>query len=384
MRQPPARVGQTLTELVTPCLLVHMPALEANDAAMRGALRGTGVHLRPHFKAHKSSALARWQLGRAPAGELRGFCAQTVGEAAALVGGGATDVLLTNELPRRGAESLAALAAAHPAAQISALVDCAQHVETLDRAARAAGASLGALVEIECGQDRCGCAPASDAAVEAARAIVAAEGLRWGGLHVYSGWIQHMRSADERRAAVAAGPAAAATSTVARLAAEGIDVPCVTGGGTGTYAQDLLAGTHTELQPGSYLFMDGDYGANEDAGAFAQSMYVHTTVVSADEDKGKRVLDAGAKAVDLVCGPPRATALGDAPLAEALGGATFASGGDEHGVLRGVPRGVLPVGATLQLVPSHVDPTANLHDFWVAVRDGAVEAVWPVDGRGPG
>lgn len=388
MRAPPAKIGSALGSVWTPALLVSMPHLEQNEARMRTILRGTGVALRPHAKAHKSSGFAAWQMAAAKgAGEpLPGYCAQTVGEVAAMLRAGCQDVLLTNALPDFAATRLAELAASHPSATVSALVDCQAHVDSLEKASTAAGATLGALVEIECGQKRCGCPPASDTAVALAKKIVASKSLSWGGLHVYHGAIQHVRSVAERQALVDSGPAEAARATTAALAAAGISVPCVTGGGTGTYAQDLKAGTHTEVQPGSYLFMDCDYGKNDDADAkgFAQSLFVHTTVVSADVAAGRRVVDAGAKACDFVCGMPRPTSLTDADLAGLLAGCTFSSGGDEHGVLNGVPADALPVGTTLQLIPSHCDPTVNLHDHLVGVREGKVETVFEIDARGPG
>ncbi len=382
----PCAVGTRLAEVLTPTLLVSLPQLEANEATMRRAVHGTGVRLRPHAKAHKCSSLAKWQLSASDEPPV-GFCAQTVGEAEAMVrGAGATDVLLTNSVaPRGSAARLAALAAEYPSAKISALVDCPSHVAALEEAAAAAKTRLGAYVEIECGQDRCGVPAASDISVSLARSILSAPSLTWGGLHVYSGWIQHVRTAEERKAKVASGPASAARSTLDRFKAEGIDVPCVTGGGTGTFRQDLEAGTHTELQPGSYLLMDKDYDGNADlAGGslFSQALFIHTTVISADDAAGKRVVDAGSKACDLVCGVPEATSLDDDGLREALRATKYSSGGDEHGILRGVPSGLLPVGSTLQLVPSHCDPTVNLHDSIIAVRDGRVEACWPIDARG--
>jgi len=390
--RPPPLTGTRIGDLVTPALLVAMPVLEANEAAMRGLLRGKGVGLRPHAKLHKSEEFARWHMEAAGGESLKGFCAQTVGEAAACLRAGSTDVLLTNSLPRHGALRLAELAAQFPTAKVSALVDCAQHVAVLEDASRVHGAPLGAFVEIECGQDRCGCPPASDTAVECARAIVASSCLRFDGLHVYHGAIQHVRSGAERRGLVDVGPAAAARATIDRLAEAGIQVGCVTGGGTGTLLQDLAAGTHNELQPGSYLFMDRDYGGNEElrggggssAPLFGQALFLHSTVVHANPATGKRVVDCGSKACDFVSGMPGVTSLADADLASRLADVTFKSGGDEHGVLLGVRPEDLPVGATVQLIPSHCDPTVNLHDTLVGVRDGVVERTFRVDARGPG
>ena len=347
-----------------------------------GRLDGTGIALRPHFKAHKSTDLARWQMARS-GGTTLGFCAQTIRETECLVReGGCRDVLLTNSAaPASLALRLARLKCEHPDVALAALVDCPQHVENLAKAAREADCTLGAFIEIECGQDRGGCAAGSDVALALAEAIVKDSALEWGGLHVYHGSIQHVPTGEARQQAVDAGPAAAARTTVDRLAAAGIPVPKVTGGGTGTLLQDLRAGTHSEVQPGSYLIMDRQYSGIENA-EFAQSLFLHTTVTSANLEGGKRILDCGSKAVDLVGGLPQPTSLIEPALATALEGVTYESGGDEHGILRNVPEHLLPVGSTLQLVPAHCDPTVSLHDFMVGVRDGTVEHVWRVDARG--
>ena len=369
-----------LDQLSTPCLLVSLPALEQNELIMRSLMRGSNVALRPHAKAHKSSQLAAWHMRRSEGG-LAGFCAQTIIEAEMLVRAGASDILITNTLPPQAAVSLAALAAAHPSVLFGAVVDCATHVSSLEAAASSAGARLRVLVEIECGMDRCGVAAGSDALVRLASTIIAAApALEWGGLHVYAGNLGQVQPASARRTAVAEGPAAAAASSVARLGAEGIQVPVVTGGGTGTAAMDVAAGMHTEVQPGSYLLMDGNYARNEDS-PFTQALYVHATCISADETSGKRVIDAGTKAVDILSGMPVATSLFDGALAAALSHARYAEGGCEHGILRGVPAGVLGVGATLQLLPADLYPTVNRHACLVGVRGGAVETTFSIDAR---
>ena len=272
MRLPPTTTS-ALTSLLTPSLLVSLPVLERNEAACRALMRGTGVQLRPHAKAHKSSGLAQWLLARG-GDELSGLCAQTVDEAEVMVGTAqCKDVLLTNEVV--GAQKLkrlASLAASHPDAAIGVLVDSLFGVDAFSAAMRshAPSATISAYIEIECGQDRCGVPPASPAAIAIAQAVTAAPGLRLGGLHVYHGGIQHVRTTADRRAAVANGPAAAARDTAAQLRAAGLDVPVVTGAGTGTFQLEVEAGTHTEVQPGSYLFMDGDYGANQVRGPCKQ------------------------------------------------------------------------------------------------------------------
>tara|TARA_B110001452_G_scaffold250021_1_gene237952 strand:- start:500 stop:1714 length:1215 start_codon:yes stop_codon:yes gene_type:complete len=389
MRAPPPAIGTRLADLLTPSLLVSLPVLERNEAACRSYLRGTGVALRPHAKAHKSSGLAEWLLDRGGS-EITGLCAQTVSEATVMVEkGGCKNLLLTNEVVSSAQiRRLATLAADNPDATIGVLVDSPDNVLALsDAMASVRGGSLSAFVEIDCGQDRCGVKPASPAALAVAQAVVEAPGLEFGGLHVYHGGIQHVRETEDRRAAVASGPASAAKATVSQFRAAGIEVPVVTGAGTGTFKMEVEAGEHNEVQPGSYLFMDGDYSSNQEGtSAFAQSLFVHTTVISADEAGGKRVVDAGTKAVDLLCGAPRLATVDDeaAPLdPELLQAVSCHNGGDEHGVLRGVPAGQLPLGSTVQLAPSHCDPTVNLHDYLIGVRGGVVECCWPIDARGP-
>jgi len=382
--------GSLLSAAYTPSLLVSLPSLEANDRTMRERIAPSGVKLRPHAKAFKSSALARWLLARA-GDETVGLCVQTVHEAEAMLSrGGVANLLLTNELYGPNARRLAELAAAHPTATVGVLVDSVRGVQALSDASVKAGAALAAYVEVDAGQNRCGVRRESEEVARVAREVRDAPALELGGLQVYHGGIQHVRSSASRRAAVEAGPARAARRAVELLHAEGLAPPVLTGGGTGTFMLDLSAGVLTEVQPGSYLFMDGDYGQNEDR-LFEQSLFVHTTVISVDEATGKRVVDAGAKAMDLLCGAPTvarhhlglgSTSTLDNLSEEIIANITYKNGGDEHGILGNVPPGALPAGSTLQLVPSHCDACVNLHSHLLGVRNGVVETIFPLDARG--
>ena len=374
-----AQVGQRIADVPTPALLLDLDALERNVAALEAALapHAGRVRARPHAKAFKSSALAaRLPFERA--------CCQTVREAEAMLLGGIKDVLVTNQVLGPKLPRLAALAAAD-GATVGALVDAQEHVEALNAAAAEAGVTLQAYVEINGGQNRCGVEGGSDEALSLAQAVIAAPSLAFGGLQCYHGAIQHVRNPAERRESVLSMPVVAARATVERLAAAGIDTPIVSGGGTGTFPFELEGGVHNEIQPGSFLFMDGDYNQasthapflcpsslkesaaaqnqNEDSeGRFEQSIFVLATVISANAAAGRRVLDAGNKACDLLSGMPQLVAApGTPPLDAALAGVTFSSGGDEHGVLSDVPAGLLPLGSVVALVPSHCDPTVNQH-----------------------
>ena len=372
-----AKIGDALSSVPTPALVLDLAALERNVAAMQASLapHAPRVRLRPHGKAFKSSALTGFL-------NFERLCCQTVREAEVLVAGGCTDVLLTNQVV--GEAKLRRLASlARGGARVGALVDDASHVSALQRAAADGGCSLTAYVEIDAGQQRCGVAAASDEALALARSIVDAPSLVFGGLQVYHGGIQHLRSAAERRRAVLEGPVARARATVERLAAAGISCDVVSGGGTGTYLWEVEGGAHTELQPGSFLFMDGDYAQNENGGGsavFEPSLFVRATVISCSGgDGGRRVIDAGSKAIDLLCGAPT---LAPSSAAELGDGVTYVLGGDEHGILLNVPPGMLPVGSAVQLVPSHCDPAVNLHSAFIGVRDGVCEHVFPIDARG--
>ena len=222
------------------------------------------------------------------------------------------------------------------------------------------------------------------------------------GLHVYQGALQHVRTVADRRAAVFAQSVATAARARQLLEGAGIAVPIVTGAGTGTFLYEIEGGQHTEVQPGSYVFMDGDYADNEtDGGAdgrgvYEPSLWVHATVCSVTVAADRAVVDAGMKAVCLLSGPPRLTVQDEAFGfgARPAEGVVYECGGDEHGILSGPGvRGLaLKVGDTVRLLPSHIDPTVNMHCHYVLIEEStlaheegpAVEGVWAIDGRSPG
>jgi D-serine deaminase-like pyridoxal phosphate-dependent protein len=365
---PPAHPGDSLADVDTPSLIVDLDAFERNVATMTDTVRGKAVRLRPHAKSHKCVEIAKRQM----AGGAIGVCCQKVGEAEALVAGGITDVLVTNEIV--GSQKLARLAALARSAKIGVLVDDAGNIVELAKAVAKAGSAIEVLVEIDVGAHRCGVAPGAPA-LELARAIVSHAGLRFGGLHAYQGAAQHLRQPAERSAAIARA-ADWARDTKVLIESAGIPCPTVTGAGTGTFLLECDSGVYTELQPGSYIFMDADYGRNEldiCAPVFAQSLHVWTTVMSAPAID-RAIVDAGLKAFSVDSGLPL---VADRP--ELI--CTKAS--DEHGVIQ-VPAGAkeLRIGDKLRLVPGHCDPTVNLYDWLVGVRGGRVECVWPVSARG--
>jgi 3-hydroxy-D-aspartate aldolase len=364
---PPAVVGAALSDVDTPALLLDLDAFEHNLQRMTFAVRGAKVRLRPHAKSHKCPEIA---LRQVQAGAV-GVCCQKVSEAEALVDGGITDVFVTNEIV--GGRKLARLAALAKRAKVSVCVDDAGNVADLDAAAGEADATLDVLIEVNVGANRCGVEPGA-AALALARAVKDARNLRFAGIQAYQGSAQHLRSVADRRAAIAiAIRKARATRTL--LEESGIDVDIVTGAGTGTFPFEAGSKVYNEIQPGSYIFMDADYNANDwsDLPQFEQSLYVLTSVMSTPA-VDRAVVDAGLKASSVDSGMPQVAGWP---------GVKYVKASDEHGVLEVAASAKAPrLGDRLRLVPGHCDPTVNLYDWIVCFRGDRVEAVWAVAARG--
>ncbi|KAG3115703.1 hypothetical protein PI124_g5789 [Phytophthora idaei] len=391
-RRAPGRVGDLVSSLETPCLLVDLDALEINLKRLPESLNASpNVAIRPHAKAHKSSAIGQLQLQKSHA---VGLCCQKVGEAEAMFNGGIRDILLSNEV--YGLERYERMAAlAKRGATITLIFDSFETVEQAAQVAEAQGVHFRALVEANVGQDRCGVDTVEEA-VELAKKIDAyAPKLEMVGIQAYHGAAQHIRSYDEKKKVIA-GVVEKATSVRDALMNEGLKCDVVTGGGTGTYLLEAASGDFTEVQPGSYLFNDADYARNlgED-GEFVkdweQSLYVLTTVMSKNVSAAvpRVVVDAGTKAVSLDSGSPLVhTLINGENLPTPL---EYHGGGDEHGILKplqnvaAAKRVELPaLGCKLLLVPGHCDPTTNMYDYLVGYRGGRVEHVWEIEARGPG
>jgi D-serine deaminase-like pyridoxal phosphate-dependent protein len=368
MQRVPARIGDPLEAVETPALVIDLDAFERNLDLMANAVRGSGLALRPHAKSHKCPDIAKAQVARGAVG----ICCQKVDEAAAFVAAGIADVLVTNEIV--APSKIARLAALARSAAIGVLVDDARAIPDLSAAAVHAGGTVHVYVEIDVGAGRCGVAP-GEAAVVLARSANAAKGLRFRGLHAYHGAAQHLRTPGERRAAIERASALAG-QTRQLIERAGIACPVVTGAGTGTWQLERDSRVYTELQPGSYVFMDADYGRNAlapDEHAFEHSLYVLCAVMSVP-GRERAVVDAGLKALAVDSGLPEV---------HAARGLRYAKASDEHGVLEVDPSQAQPaIGDRVWLIPGHCDPTVNLYDWLVGMRGPRVECVWPVAARG--
>ena len=368
----PAMVGMDEADIQTPCLILDLDALERNIIKMGEFAKDKNMRHRVHGKMHKSVDVA---LLQEKLGGSCGVCCQKVSEAEAFVRGGIKDVLVSNQvrdpakidrlarLPKLGARAICC-------------VDDLANIADLSAAAEKHGTQIECLVEIDCGAERCGVQSTEDV-VAIATAIDAAEGLKFAGLQAYQGAMQHLDDYQERKAKIEVAIAMVADA-VAALKSVGLACDIVGGGGTGSYYFEGDSGVYNELQCGSYAFMDADYGRildrdgkRIDQGEWQNALFLLTSVMShAKADKA--ICDAGLKAQSVDSGLPVIFGRNDVEYVKCS---------DEHGVIAD-PDGVLKVGDKLKLVPGHCDPTCNVHDWYVGVRNGKVEALWPITARG--
>tara|TARA_R110002167_G_scaffold29013_3_gene96995 strand:+ start:1996 stop:3090 length:1095 start_codon:yes stop_codon:yes gene_type:complete len=357
-------------DIQTPCLILDLDALEKNIRTLGRYTKEMGVRHRVHGKMHKSVdiALLQEQLG-----DSCGVCCQKVSEAEVFARGGIKDVLVSNQvrdpakidrlarMPKLGARTLCC-------------VDDIDNVAELSAATQKHGTQIECLVEIDCGAGRCG-VEAGQPVVDIAKAIAAAPGLKFAGIQAYQGAMQHLQSYSERQGKTAIAIEMVA-HTIEMLKAEGLECDIVGGGGTGSYYFEGNSGVFNELQCGSYAFMDADYQTIHDANGeriseFENSLFILTSIMSHSK-ADKAICDAGLKVQSVDSGMPYIYGRDDVEYIKCS---------DEHGVIAD-PDGVLKINDKLKLVPGHCDPTCNIHDYYVGVRNGKVEVLWPVSARG--
>lgn len=359
-----------LAHIATPALVIDVAALDRNILAMADQARSAGMPLRPHVKTHKCADVARRQIA---AGAVGLACA-TVAELHHLIDCGFRDILLTS--PVADALKCDLIADAGLRAKLAVVVDHPDQVALLDAAAEKVGSRLSVLVDIDVGQRRAGVASVA-ACVATARAVNTARNLAFAGIQGFAGQAQHIVEEEARKEA-ASEVAEYLRGCAEALRREGLAVGWITGSGTGTSAYDLN-GPFTELQVGSYIFMDADYArlAGRSGGGlgFEKSLFVLATVVSINR-QGQVTIDAGTKAF-AQNGPPPRLMLG---IEEE--GAEYRFAGDEHGSIALKNASAAPVlGSRVLLEATHCDPTVNLYASFNALHpDGRLEH-WQIGGR---
>jgi len=365
-----ARLGETLDQVDTPALILDLAVFETNGALLAQALQGRRIRLRPHAKSHKCPEIARRQI----AGGAVGICCQKVSEAQIFADAGIHDILISNEVV--GDKKIQRLCELAKSTRVAVCVDHVDNAQAIHTAALAAGVVIDVLIEVDVGAHRCGIAP-GEPTLALARAISAMAGLRFQGLQAYHGPAQHMRTQQERRDTI--GRAIELTrSTRDLLAANGISCATIAGAGTGSFLIEAASDLYTELQVGSYIFMDADYARNDwptsGMPQFSHSLFVWTSVMSLAGET-HAVVDAGLKASSVDSGMP---------VVVDRRGVSYVKASDEHGVLAIDPTQSTPLtlGEKLKLIPGHCDPTVNLYNELIVVHNGVVVDIWPIAARG--
>lgn len=356
-------IGIPEDSISTPALIVDADILEANIEKMQSYLSEKGVSLRAHAKTHKSPYIGQIQM---KTGAI-GLCCATLAEAEAMVQGGLNNILITSQVA--GADKLQRLASIAADADISIAADCRENIAELSEAALSRGSTIGIVIEVDVGMGRCGVRSAGEAVVLADE-TVARDGLRFRGLMGYEGHAVFIGDRTDRsRTGLAANHLL--MESVNAVRARGIPVEIVSAAGTGTY--DIAAGMEgiTEIQAGSYIFMDLAY---EKLGLpFEISLTVLSTVISRPDQK-TAVLDCGMKSISVEREMPRARGYDGMEVFKLA---------EEHALARVDPSGKSPLrGEKVSLIPSHCCTTVNLHDRIFLVRNRHVEAVLPVSARG--
>lgn len=364
---PAARPGDALDAIDTPSLILDLDAFEDNLRTMQVLAERHGVALRPHAKAHKCPEIALRQIALG----ATGICCQKVSEAVPFVAAGVRDIHISNEVV--GGAKLILLGRLARQAHMSVCVDHPRAVEELSRIMVDHHASVNVLVELDIGQKRCG-VQTPQQAVDLALLVQRLPNLRFKGVQAYHGGIQHKRALDQRQKASEKASRLLRTFLDAFDKA-GIECKVVTGGGTGTAAFDVTSQVYTEIQAGSYAFMDTDYAGIDwgEALCFRHSLFLLGTVISTPTPD-RAIVDLGLKSTSAESG---------APQVANLAGLRCVGLHDEHCILLADSKRQRPeLGARLRLIPGHCDPTFNLHDCVVAVRGQHVEAMWPISARG--
>ena len=350
-----------MERLRTPALIIDEEAFERNIEAMKTLLDGSSLSLRPHYKSHKCAEIARRQIA---SGAIGITCAK-LSEAEDLVDAGIEDVLIANQVVEE--PKISRLCQLAKDARITVCVDCAENIAALSRAAVAADATLYCLVEYDIGLQRCGVLTHSEV-IELARAVEAADGLVFDGVQAYAGQLSHEVDSEKRRSETEAR-AKDLRVLLAELETAGLRARVLSGGSTGTSAIKAKEGLYTELQAGSYLFMDSTYAELDIP--FENSLYILTTVLSVKD--GLVVVDAGVKSCGVDQGMPGIVGAEAEDIVAS----------EEHFQLHGLSIET-KVGDRLKLIPGHCCSTVNLFDkIYVVDGDKVVDRI-PVTARGMG
>lgn len=359
-------VGQHKTELDTPALLIDLDIMESNIQKMANYFTTVNADLRPHVKTHKTPIISHKQIA---AGAIGVTCAK-LGEAEAIVHSGIRDVLIANQIVSK--QKIARLVNLAKHSEIMVAVDNKQNVQAISEAAVNKGVIIRVLVEVNIGMNRCGVEPGKDA-LELAQNVCGSPNLKFEGLMGYEGHTVANPNRSERENATLKDMQKL-IETKHLLEKNGIDVPIMSGGGTGTFDITGSIPEMTEVQAGSYVFMDSTYSKVDGAGGnFNCALSILSTVVSRPE-KHRIIIDTGLKALTKEFGIPQP---------RDFEGLEMVSLSEEHGILQ-ISNGdkALKPSDRLEIIPTHCCTNVNLHDKYFGIRNETVESVWEITARG--
>ena len=352
----------------TPALIVDIDILDRNIATMAAMAKSMGLAFRPHAKAHKCINIAQ-RLHRAGA---VGTCCATIGEAETMASGGIGGLLITSPLTTSDQlQRLGQLLSS--GADVAVVADHPRNIDAYAELAKSNGRQLDVLIDFDFGQGRAGCVNVEDA-VAIARHMAQYASLRLRGVQAYWGHLQQVVPMSERQQ-LAGVQQKRLQSLISALSSAGHLPEIVSGAGTGTHKIDGDSGLFTEIQPGSFLFMDSCYGVSltsETGTPFTPSLFLAASVISANRP-GRVIVNAGLKAFATDSGKPE-------PQRGAPRGATYRFMGDEHGAVDFEGNGP-GLADTIEFLTSHCDPTVNLHSAFHVVRGDEVIDIWPITGR---
>ncbi len=363
----PAKVGMDITEIQTPSLIIDFKIFENNINKMREFVLNNNVKLRPHAKMHKSIDVAKYQINK---GGAHGICCQKVSEAEIFVKAGIKDILITNQITDSfKLERLAKITSKE--LRIGCCVDNNENLTNIQKAAERNNSLIDIYIEYDCGANRCGI-KSFDKINELIIMITEMDNLKFVGFQAYNGSIQHIQDYKMRKKEVKK-----TCNNIKELKAEfAKHSPFITGVGTGCFDLEVSEEVYDEIQVGSYAFMDAHYSSLKhdrklnNFNNFENSLFVFTGVMS-KALQNHAVVDAGLKSIAIDSGLPKTI---NSQL-------EYIKCSDEHGIIAD-PNNILKINDKICLIPGHCDPTCNLHDWYVVVKDSKVINLWPISARG--
>jgi 3-hydroxy-D-aspartate aldolase len=363
----PAKIGMNVNEIQTPCLVIDYNKFEKNILKMKEFVLNNNVKLRPHAKMHKSFNVADFQI---KFGGAHGICCQKVSEAEVFARQGIQDILITNQVTDLFKINRLTSISSN-GIKLSCCVDDEENIININKSAKEKNTQIDLYIEFDCGANRCGIQSFN----EIEKLILLINKLNFVnfvGFQAYNGSIQHIEDFNKRKEAVKK-----TCIKINKLKDKFNNFsPIITGVGTGCFDLEVNENVYDEIQVGSYAFMDAHYSSLKhdnkinNTNDFENSLFVLSSVMSNVIDK-QAVVDAGLKSIAVDSGLPKVFASN----------VDYLKCSDEHGIISD-PENSLNINDKLFLIPGHCDPTCNLHDWYVVMKNDTVIDIWPVSARG--